>query len=208
MAEKSKGGSIWAGVLGGLGVCLIVILILCWCAPVEIGSVHILKMPTSSGNPEEVSMTLDSLKVQHVEALRDLEDKGLLLTPSDYTSHISSFYSTLVAVLVGIFVLFSFLSFFIIRENSNRQVKEIKDNLDEEISTKILAILTGKVRDSKEFHELIHAGVESYVKGSVAKQEDVEAIQNMMEAHNNSLAELFSLYMDLEDGIGHNEVIE
>lgn len=49
----------------------------------------------------------DNLTCAHIKILKDLEDKGLLMTPSEYTSHISSFYSTFVTFLIGLFVLFT-----------------------------------------------------------------------------------------------------
>lgn len=94
--------NIWCGVTGGLIVCLIGFVVFIIFNPINTAPVYMLN--TNCITDSIHHHALDSLQCAHLEALADLEQKGLLLSPADYTSHISSYYNGLIAFLIGIFV--------------------------------------------------------------------------------------------------------
>lgn len=96
---------------------------------------------------ENNSIINDTITCSRIEVLKDLENKGLLLTPGEYTSHISSYYSTLVTFLIGLFVLFTVGSIYSIKITSKKEIEDIKNELDNRES-KIQDKLKSNIRDS------------------------------------------------------------
>ena len=97
---------IISSILSAIIVILVAIVIITFIAPINYAPIYLL-------NPEQAlsiqdSLAIDSIRCLHVEALKDLESKGVLLNPDEYTSHIAEYYNTLIAFLLGLFVLFNF----------------------------------------------------------------------------------------------------
>ena len=114
-----------SGFIGGLTVTLFLVAACVFFEPFNYKSIYVV-------NPEKVltnddSIRQDSIICSRIEILKDLENKGILLTPGEYTSHISSYYSTLVAFLIGLFVLFTIGSIFSIKITSKKEIEEIKE---------------------------------------------------------------------------------
>lgn len=61
---------------------------------------------TSMSYYEHITL-IDSVKCVHIEVLRNLEAKGVLMNPGEYTSHIASYYKTLIGFLIGLFAIFT-----------------------------------------------------------------------------------------------------
>jgi ABC-type multidrug transport system fused ATPase/permease subunit len=138
-----KGSHILSGFIGAAILILVLFAITAWLKPFNYQAVYVV-------NPEIVtanSLKTDSLTCSHIAVLQDLENKGVLLTPQEYTSHISSYYSTLVAFLIGLFVLFTIGSIYGTRITSRREIEEMK----EELKTS----LAEELKDSKSFYENI-----------------------------------------------------
>lgn len=78
---------ILSGIIGASAIVLVIVLVIAYVAPIDYAPIYLL-------NPEKAlsdndSIVLDSMKCVHVEVLKDLESKGVLLTPCEYTSHIT-----------------------------------------------------------------------------------------------------------------------
>lgn len=98
------------GAIGAIFILMLIVVIIIFWAPIDVAPIYLL-------NPEKAlcvqdSIAIDSIKCLHMEVLKDLENKGVLLTPNEYTSHISDYYNTLVTTVLGLFVLFSIGSFY------------------------------------------------------------------------------------------------
>lgn len=78
-----------SGSVGATLILLIGVIIYVRLSPINVAPVYMLN--TSCVTDSVQSQQLDSLRCEHLEVLRDLENKGLLLSPVEYTSHLSSF---------------------------------------------------------------------------------------------------------------------
>ena len=147
-----KLNNILAGMIGALFIALVLIWITVWLKPFNYQAVYI-------ANPKAViadSVNTETLTCNQISVLKDLENKGILLTPQEYTSNISSYYSTLVAFLIGLFILFSFVSFFSIKNNAQKDIEEIKTNLRENFERAKETIkenLINSLKDSTLFND-------------------------------------------------------
>lgn len=91
--------SIVSGIIGALIITLIIVIAIAFIAPIDYAPVYLL-------NPEKAlsynnTLIVDSIKCAHIEVLNDLESKGVLLNPTEYTSHIAEYYNTLISFLLG-----------------------------------------------------------------------------------------------------------
>ena len=76
---------IISGIVGAAVIILGIVVITSFVTPINYAPIYLL-------NPEKAltyndSLVIDSVKCVHIEVLRDLESKGVLLNPSEYTSH-------------------------------------------------------------------------------------------------------------------------
>jgi len=59
----------------------------------------------------------------------DLLQRGALISSSDLLGNITSFYSTLISVLIALFFVFGFLSYLAVQAHSRTQVEEVAETL-------------------------------------------------------------------------------
>lgn len=116
-----------SGSVGATLILLIGVIIYVRLSPINVAPVYMLN--TSCVTDSVQSQQLDSLRCEHLEVLRDLENKGLLLSPVEYTSHLSSFYNGLIAFLIGIFVIFTIGGIVAVRFISRREIEEAEQEI-------------------------------------------------------------------------------
>lgn len=144
-------------------------------------------------NPEKVIEVKDSsndeyLTCERIALLQELEEKGLLLTPQEYTSHISSYYSTLVAFLIGLFVLFTIGSIYSIKVTSKKEIDEAKKDLDdreknikENLKKEIKENLSELLRDSISFKETVVSAIYGRVEDDLITKEDKDIVDKRID---------------------------
>lgn len=168
-----KGSNILSGMIGAAILLIIVFAITAWLKPFNYQAVYIV-------NPETViadSLQTDILTCNQITVLKDLEKKGVLLTPQEYTSHISSYYSTLVAFLIGLFVLFTVGSIYGTRITSRREMEEAKDEIRKELKKS----LADELKDSKTFYENIVSDILGRIEDDIVTKSDKEQIDKNLD---------------------------
>lgn len=81
VSEKiSTKACLLSGVMGALVIVLVGIVIYIALSPIDVAPVYMLN--TSCVTDSIQSQQVDSLRCEHLEILRDLENKRLLLTPA------------------------------------------------------------------------------------------------------------------------------
>lgn len=151
--------------LGGIITIFLVIIILLAFRCYDYSPIYIINKIALD---EPVSEILaDSTKLTKLETIIELEEKGILLTPKEYTSNIAGFYNTLITVLVSLFVLFSLIGYFSIRVTSK---KDIKEHLDEMLD------------DSIKFRSTIVESVIAAIGDTLVSKEDYETYQDSIQS--------------------------
>ncbi len=113
-----------AGVISAAVVILVIIVVITFISPINYAPIYL-------SNPENAllyndSIAMDSIKCLHIEMLKDLESKGVLLSPSEYTSHIADYYNALIAFLLGLFAIFTFGAIYSIKYTSKKRNRRNK----------------------------------------------------------------------------------
>jgi hypothetical protein len=185
---------ILSGLIGSSILILILLSITTWLKPFNYQAVYIVN-PKTVTNPSRT----EALTCNQIAVLKDLENKGILLTPQEYTSQISDYYSTLVAFLIGLFVLFTIGSIYGISITSKKEIEESKQNIKEELKES----LAGEIRDSKSFNESIADTVQKNMTGIIltkSSEEWMEITSSLKElnAKQTKLSEdIESIYEEL-----------
>lgn len=204
---------ILSGIIGASAIVLVIVLVIAYVAPIDYAPIYLL-------NPEKAlsdndSIVLDSMKCVHVEVLKDLESKGVLLIPCEYTSHITEYYNTLISFLLGLFVVFSFGTIYSIKAASRKEIDEIKADINDhktrtegELKRSIVASLSELMRDSKSFEETCINALYGRIEDEVLRHEDKEAIDLRMQKIEENVDLLFKAYEELEEEKSSNQEIE
>lgn len=203
---------IWSGIIGGLIVGAIVFVTFVIYSPIDSAPVYMLNTDCVSDSIKH--QALDSLRCAHIEALVDLEEKGLLLNPSEYTSHISNYYSGLIAFLIGIFVVFTISGIFAIRLTSKREFDELKQELTASTQEHIIVQLQKMIADSRAFQETTIEALTGRIEDKIVTHDKLEEVENLVEDISTKLSKLeeninmlYEYYNDLEDHSAASETI-
>ena len=180
-------------MIGALFIALVLIWITVWIKPFNYQAVYIVNPKTIVAD----SLNTETFTCNQISVLKDLENKGVLLTPQEYTSHISSYYNTLVAFLIGLFVLFSFISFFSIRNTAQKDIEDAKIKLKEDFEKAKETIekeLADDLKDSKSFNESIINDILGRIEDDLLTKDDKEQI-------NKNIDDITHKQIKLEDDI-------
>lgn len=195
MQEKNKiriKECLVSGAVGATLILLIGVIIYVMVSPINVAPIYMLN--TSCVTDSVQSQQLDSLRCEHLEVLRDLENKGLLLSPVEYTSHLSSFYNGLIAFLIGIFVIFTIGGIVAVRFISRREIEEAEQEIMNETRGHILSQLSSMMNDSKSFQETTLNALTGRFEDRIIRQEQIDAVEA-------SIEELKKITSDLKENI-------
>ena len=181
---------------------LIIVIAIAFIAPIDYAPVYLL-------NPEKAlsynnTVIVDSMKCAHIEILKDLESKGVLLNPSEYTSHITEYYNVLISFLLGLFAIFTFGTIYSIKTASFSPLEQI----NAELKKSIVESLSELMRDSISFKDACINALYGRIEDEVLRHEDKEVIDNRMLKLEGDVKLLFEAYDKLEEDKSSNQEIE
>jgi hypothetical protein len=160
----------------------------------------------------KVDSIKDNLTCNQISVLKNLENKGLLLTPQEYTSHIADYYNTLVELLIGLFVLFSFVSFFSIKNNAKKDFEEERTKLKDDFEKAKETIKQGLIddlKDSKSFNDSIINDIMGRVEdGFLSYTEPLSKKVDALDKDIKFIYELESVNEKLDEKSSKSEIIK
>ena len=204
---------IISGIVGAAVIILGIVVITSLVTPINYAPIYLL-------NPEKAltyndSLVIDSVKCVHIEVLRDLESKGVLLNPSEYTSHITDYYNSLIAILLGLFAIFTFGTIYSIKSASKKEIDDIKTDIENhkvrtnaELKQNIVGALSELMRDSISFKDTCINALYGRIEDEILRHEDKEAIDNRILKLESDIKLLFEAYDNLEEEKSSNQEIE
>ena len=204
---------IISGIVGAAVIILGIVVITSFVTPINYAPIYLL-------NPEKAltyndSLVIDSVKCVHIEVLRDLESKGVLLNPSEYTSHITDYYNSLIAILLGLFAIFTFGTIYSIKSASKKEIDDIKTDIENhkvrtnaELKQNIVGALSELMRDSISFKDTCINALYGRIEDEILRHEDKEAIDTRILKLESDIKLLFEAYDNLEEEKSSNQEIE
>lgn len=164
---KEFGAGIKGGFVGAILMLIIVIGVVVWLKPFDYQAVVIVEQTRFTNENDQM------LTSPEVELMSSLRDKGVLLTPAEYTNNIIGYYNTLIAFLAIFFVVFTVAGYFAIRNMSKKEVRdEAREILQDSSRFKedVLSVLRGEFDGEYLSHE-------DYDEQLQSMQEDISSIK-------------------------------
>lgn len=194
------------GAIGAIVVIFIGVIIYAWIAPIDVAPVYMLNPNCLTDSI--YSAQLDSIKCAHIEILSDLEDKGVLLHPAEYTSHIADFYSSLIAFLIGLFVIFSLGGIYVMRATNRQEIDELKQDIKNDMQNQILSQLSTLLNDSISFKETTISALYGRIEDEIVTTDKLVAIESSIEKLQSDIQLLYDSVNEIEENIAANETIQ
>jgi hypothetical protein len=148
--EKTNWTHVVIGVSSSLlTLAIVAVVAVCFCG---FRYRNIVLLNSEQVVKEEVQSTVT---IPEAELLTQLHQKGILMTPAEYTGHLATYYDTLVAFLAVFFVIFSIFGYLGVRSMSRKEVAQVaKDVVADsyELRTGIKSMIMGEIDEN-----MVHA---------------------------------------------------
>lgn len=161
-----------SGLVGGIIVALIGFVVIVWVYnPYEIKPCFIEHDQSLIMNSDTiVPKSEKQVSIEQQILFNKLKEQKVILTPNEYTSQLGTYYNSLIAVLIGLFVVFSLVSFFSIKGFAKNEIKESQLELDQKsaeinqiIKNEVKLVLDEMLRDSKLMHDKLDKSITGIV---------------------------------------------
>lgn len=183
------------GIIGGLIVILVgVVVLVFFCNPYNTKPIFIEHDEALIYESKELVTNYDLKISSEMQMLFEkLKKQKVILTPHEYTSQLGSYYNSLIAVLVGLFVIFSLVSFFSMKGIAKNEVKEAQLELDKKsaeidqvIKEEVKKVLDEMLRDSKLMQEKLDKSIAGLVSDALEDAKtsfpSIETITSLQQA--------------------------
>lgn len=160
------------GIVGGLCTFVLTLIVLIYFGIYDFVPISIL-------NPKDIS---DNFGVDKINLIKELSQKGILLTPDEYTNRILGYYNSIITMLIASFVVFTFLGYLSIKSRIKEQIQEALNDM---------------LRDSKTFEETIFANINGRIQDDFVQYSEFDELAEEV----NNLIEFKS---DFENGTQSN----
>lgn len=120
-------------------------------------------------NNQQTNLTLDKSKI---ELIKELQKDKIILTPQEYTNNIASYYNTAITLLVFLFIIFSFISYFHLKFLSKEQITKALDE---------------RIRDSKELERIIIEAFSGKADERYETIENIQVLRDLVDSHETIL---------------------
>lgn len=161
-----------SGLVGGIIVTLVGFVIIVWIYnPYEV-------KPTFIEHNQSLILSSDSLitkseiqmSLEEQMLFNKLKEQKVILTPHEYTSQLGTYYNSLIAVLISLFVIFSLVSFFSIKGFAKNEIEEAQLELDRKsaninqiVKNEVKTVLDEMLRDSKLMHDKLDKSMKGII---------------------------------------------
>jgi len=108
------------GILGGIILVVLIIVVFMLCHKHNL-AIH----PVYIGNIEAIkdSIALPEMQMK-LDAIKQLKEQGVLLTPQEYTNNVVNYYNTIITLLIALLAVFSLVTFFHLKFITTDEVKK------------------------------------------------------------------------------------
>lgn len=187
------GNGVIGGIVGTIFIIVVAVAIIIWWKPFDYKAVMIVQQE------QLLSKDTPALTISEAELLQSMRVKGVVLTPAEYTNNIVSYYNTLIAFLSVFFVVFTTFSYYVVRNQSKKEVRdEARDILLESSTFKkqVLDSIKG------EFDQL-YLSHDDYDETIKDMREDIATLKNNNEG-KEEIVSMSSVEKDKPKAKGRN----
>lgn len=174
-----------------------------------------VNIDSSSSGINIVTQNIDDViaKINQVDTLAinaaflsKMRENGELLSSDEFASRITDYYSTLVAVLTSLFVLFTLVTYMTIKNQFEGKFDEKARELENNQRQKIVDELRSMLSDSKKIDEIIQSTIGGHIDDKIATKEEIEHLSQVIDNQGRNVISLMSSYMEMKKS--NNELIK
>lgn len=137
----------------------------------------------------------DFVAVQSRDSIKKMYSEGRVLTAEEFASNITGYYNLLVCVILGMFAVFSFLSYSTLKGETEKEVDEKFKNMKNHINDEIQKHLS----DSLELRRTIIMSLRSEVEDIFQTKEEGGTIYEKIEKLEDDIKMLYELHNEEND---------
>lgn len=181
---NNKYGNILSGACGAIVMAIIGILVLLCFSNYKNTKVSFVKDPTLDAILDKPSWTqndtiylkryLKNNFLSQAKTLETLKAEKVIVTPEQYSSDLSDYYNTLIAVLSALLVILNIIAFLSLKTNAETEYRARIQDLDERMNEKLAKVTENLLLDSEKVHNRIQALLIGWLdKDSNEKEDDL-----------------------------------
>lgn len=159
-------------------------------------------------------LTVDSLNVVHLTSnldttsyltlrdniLREEVKAGRLMTAEEMSEKITGYYDKLIDVLIFLFILFSFASYFVINNRFSKQYEDDKTVFSDKIKQSLMQTLP--------FDSDLVNGIVTKMQNDIVTEDKIQELREQIQKSNDDFALLAEAYDELTEKADSKMVIE
>lgn len=181
--------SVITSIITSLILFLFICIFLFWIKPIETIPYYVIKdnRIESILNKKEISKK-DLLYLKSnlghdfkntANTLEHLSASGIVISPEQYASNISSYYNTLIAVLSFLLVILNVFGFFALRTNAESELQYRINNLESDINNKLAKVVEDKLLDSETVHNRVQTLLVSWLAENEVDDDAVSRVEDL-----------------------------
>lgn len=116
-----------------------------------------------------------------INSIENLSNSGVIISPEQYASNMSSYYNTLIAVLSFLLVILNVIAFFSLKTNAELDLKYRINNLECETNDRMAKVVESKLLDSETVHNKIQALLVSWISENEICNDDSSNVEDVEE---------------------------
>lgn len=154
-----------------------------------------------------IKMSDCSVNMTRSQLLKEMRECGEILTSSEFASRITSYYDTLVGTLGIMFVVFTLVTYFPMKQafegkfdNKEREIDEKQQKIKGELKDEVRKVVIDQLRDSRFVRDDIVRAVMGSIDGQFALREDFEKLDKSIQDISNVLADVMRAVGNIQDG--------
>ncbi len=180
-----------------------------------------IHIPSDTNNISKGSDPADNIRVKldgnQIDFLKEMRESGQLLTADEFASRITSYYDILVGTLGTLFIVFTFSTYFSMKNTFERKFDDKADEIDnkdkefkealekkmedfkKDLKEKMREELKELLRDSRQARAEIVEAVTGHVEENLVSREDFETISNVMEGIERKQKDIITELSNLQE---------
>lgn len=181
--------SVITSMVTSLILFLFICVFLFWIKPIETISYYVVKDSRIEEILDKKNVSQDDLLYlkanlgydfkNTVNTLEHLSASGIVISPEQYASNMSSYYNTLIAVLSFLLVILNVFGFFAIRTNAESELQYRINNLESDINSKLAKVVEDKLLDSETVHNRVQTLLVSWMEENEVDDDAMSRLEDL-----------------------------
>lgn len=163
-------------------------------------------IPSDTGLTKIDSLCRYNENINKIQILKEMRDKGELLTAEEFAARVTSYYDTLVAALGTMFLLFTIATYFSTKqafenkfESKEKDIDRKRDQIERDLGNKLRKELQSMLRDSRSFREELVDAIKGNIDGQFVTYEKFDDLENYIKDISETQKDLMTQMAEFQE---------